>query len=196
MLFCSRCGGDVSTFRVELDFTSLHEKLRTESGPSSVDSLQINSILESLQQDLRDLTSSLAGLDKETHRRCILEYAAQFHSLLAPIRKFPDEILQTIFDDCCDMNYFVVTRPSQTAVISLKNKPAMVLSSVCSRWRSNALSLPKIWSRLSIEWKWDTETGMADYDKLKHEKLFFPLSNFLCRSLEYPMTLNLIFKEA
>ncbi|KAF9068061.1 hypothetical protein BDP27DRAFT_1327884 [Rhodocollybia butyracea] len=72
---------------------------------------------------------------------------------------------------------------------ALRSKPAMVISAVCSRWRRNALSMPVIWSRISLQWKMDAS---RDYRKDEHTEVFFPLSNFLNRSQQCLMTVNLV----
>ncbi|KIK63434.1 hypothetical protein GYMLUDRAFT_41119 [Collybiopsis luxurians FD-317 M1] len=192
MRLCSRCGENVSESCLELDFTSLHAKLRSEYGPASVQLDEVHRILGNLHQDLKVLES--ASLEIETHRSCILEYGAQIQSLLAPVRKIPNEILQQIFDECCDMNYFVVSKPSPTSVRSLRRKPAMAISSVCSRWRTIAFSMPQMWTGISLEWNWDAKDDMDDFDKLEHQNLFFPLTTFLGRSLELPLVLDFVLK--
>ncbi|KAE9407371.1 hypothetical protein BT96DRAFT_799091, partial [Gymnopus androsaceus JB14] len=40
----------------------------------------------------------------ESRRESLRNYTIQLHSLFSPFRQVPDEILQRIFDDCCDMN--------------------------------------------------------------------------------------------
>ncbi|KIK59144.1 hypothetical protein GYMLUDRAFT_117023, partial [Collybiopsis luxurians FD-317 M1] len=137
--------------------------------------------------DLKDVKS--AGRDMEGHQSCILEYTSQFRSLLSPIRKVPEEILQHIFDDCCDVNYFVVSNTPSEAEF-LRGKPAMILSNVCTRWRENAIAMPSIWARISFEW--NCYTTIDDHDASKYEHL---LSNFLSRSLRRPLTIDLTLNE-
>ncbi|KAF9070471.1 hypothetical protein BDP27DRAFT_1189336, partial [Rhodocollybia butyracea] len=129
--------------------------------------------------DLEDYEAEIYRLEcLRREKECLEDYATQFKSLLSPFRKVPDEILQCIFDDSCDMNIFR----------ALRSKPAMVISSVCSRWRRNALSMPAIWSRISLKWMMDVH---SDYCKDEYRKVFFPLSNLLDWSQECPLTVNL-----
>ncbi|KAF9062659.1 hypothetical protein BDP27DRAFT_1182301, partial [Rhodocollybia butyracea] len=80
------------------------------------------------------------GQEKKRLKR----YATQLRSLNSPVRKVPDDILRHIFNNSCDsMN--------SSQALDLKSKPAMVISSVCSRWRRNALSMPALWSRILLE---------------------------------------------
>ncbi|KIK56120.1 hypothetical protein GYMLUDRAFT_62185 [Collybiopsis luxurians FD-317 M1] len=194
MQLCCRCGEKVSNRRVDLNFTSQYEKLRAESGPISAEPQQVNLILESLEQDLKDVEREIVS----SHRSCILEYANKLRCLLSPIRKIPNEILQVIFDICCYTNHFLLAKPSATDTPNSRYKPAMVLSSVCSRWRRNAFALPKIWSRLSLEWEW-YEEGLDSVDAkvlALQEKLSSLLSNFFRRSLDHPMIIYLAFQAS
>ncbi|KAG8814875.1 hypothetical protein FRC17_000939 [Serendipita sp. 399] len=56
-------------------------------------------------------------------------------SILHPLRRFPAEILQCIFETC--------TQSSETPL-----SVAITLSHVCSRWRMIALSTPRLWNRI------------------------------------------------
>ncbi|KIK63430.1 hypothetical protein GYMLUDRAFT_466852 [Collybiopsis luxurians FD-317 M1] len=192
MQLCSRCGENVPESRIRVDFPSLHARLRSEFGPASGQPEEINPILESLQQDLEDLET--AGFGLQTHRSCIIELAAQTKSLLSPIRKIPDEILQDIFDYCCDTNSFVVSAPSETATCDIRNKPTMVLSSTCSRWYRNALSMPTLWSRITLDWNWVLSDFVVGSDA--YYKRSFALATFLNRSLQQPLAVNIIIKGA
>ncbi|KAF9077557.1 hypothetical protein BDP27DRAFT_1311250 [Rhodocollybia butyracea] len=65
----------------------------------------------------------------------------------------------------------------------------MVISLVCSRWRSNSLSMTAIWSRILLQWLIDD--GAAGNCLSEHAELFIPLSNFLHRSQQHPLTVNI-----
>ncbi|KAF9078261.1 hypothetical protein BDP27DRAFT_1356928 [Rhodocollybia butyracea] len=135
MQFCSNCKKNIFTPRLNIDLSSIREKLRSESGPTSVQPDEITSVLQNAQRDLDDY-------DKETHRlesrRMVLiaekertrEIMKQTQCLLAPIRKLPDEILGCIFDECCGMNYFnsIGVDPPVDSVGLFRTKPALVLS--------------------------------------------------------------------
>ncbi|KAF9065804.1 hypothetical protein BDP27DRAFT_1192078, partial [Rhodocollybia butyracea] len=124
-------------------------------------------------------------------------YATQVQSLLSPIRKVPDEILQYIFDVCCDTNTFdffqsLYGEEASWTLRGLRGKPAIVISSVCLRWRRNALSLPAIWSRITVYWNWGYTGEIRDDHELNnHLELFSPLYNFIERSQQSPMTIDL-----
>ncbi|KAF9059701.1 hypothetical protein BDP27DRAFT_1340957 [Rhodocollybia butyracea] len=192
MPLCSSCGRNTFIPRVAVDLPRLHDRLRNEAGPASVQPDEVTSVLENIQRDLEDYESEIYRLERLRQEKERLEqYATRLRSLLSPFRKVPDEILRRIFDDCCDMNSFRVVHPRNWLPVhtsqALRSKPALVISSVCSRWRRNALSMPVIWSRISLYW----DIQAAEYCKDEHAEMFFPLSNFLDRSQQCPMTVNL-----
>ncbi|KAF9065206.1 hypothetical protein BDP27DRAFT_1425021 [Rhodocollybia butyracea] len=147
MSLCSR-----NTFipRVLVDSPGLYNKLRTESGPASVRPGEVASVLLDIERDIEDYDAEISRLRRD--KKCSKQYASLLQSLNSPIRKIPDEILQQIFDDCCDMNCFRVVDLgcrlplSESASQVLRSKPTMAITSVCSRWRKNALSMPVLWS--------------------------------------------------
>ncbi|KIK63397.1 hypothetical protein GYMLUDRAFT_83893 [Collybiopsis luxurians FD-317 M1] len=137
--------------------------MRSEYGPLSIQSDEIYNLLENLYQDLKDVESS--GMDGDSHRSCILEYTNQVQSLLAPVRNVPNEVLERIFNECCDINHFVVSKPSSEAVSVIRTKPTM---------------------------NWDVAKDMDGYDESQLENLSFPLTTFLSRSLDHALTIKLV----
>ncbi|KAE9393561.1 hypothetical protein BT96DRAFT_803631, partial [Gymnopus androsaceus JB14] len=118
----------------------------------------VESILQSARQDLEDYDREIQILDsrkkefirKQEHLR---KYMAQLQALLSPFRKVPDEILRRIFEDCCggsDNHFILRDKNSGEPMDAIKNMPALALTSVCSRWRRNGLSIPSIWSKISL----------------------------------------------
>jgi hypothetical protein len=171
MPLCSSCGGNTFTPLVAVDSPGLHDRLRTEFGPASVQPEEVASLL---LEDYKTEISRLTDLIQEQEH--LEQYATQLQSLLSPIRKVHDEILRHISDDCCEMNSFrivdsYIRLPMHTSQ-SLRRKPAMVISSVCSRWRRNALSMPVIWSRISLQWETNVLRDCGD----EHSELFFRCS--------------------
>ncbi|KAF9070045.1 hypothetical protein BDP27DRAFT_1183015, partial [Rhodocollybia butyracea] len=137
-----------------------------------------------VERDLQDYDTEIQRLESRrtllaAQRDNLKQYASEVQSLLSPARKVPDEILQCIFDDCCDTNNFEAFR----------NKPVIAISSVCTRWRRNALSMPALWSRITLRWEVCEDTN--NYPKTDHSKLFALLSKVLERSQQWPMTISL-----
>ncbi|KAF9063254.1 hypothetical protein BDP27DRAFT_1427063 [Rhodocollybia butyracea] len=78
---------------------------------------------------------------------------------------------------------------SESASQTLRSKPTMAISAVCSRWQRNALSMPVIWSQILLYW--NRHDNWEDEDM----EIFFPLFNFLSQSQQHPLTILLKLKE-
>lgn len=172
MPFRSDC--DEQLFTTQLPHSLILEKLRWESGPTSIpDHGEIIPIIENARRELAECEAQIKAL--ESRRDSLRIYTNQLQALFSPVRKIPGEILQHIFDDCCDV---AVVQPP-TAHMLTGNRPAMALSGVCSRWRRNALSLPAIWSRISV-------VCVHQNPKL--------IDIFLDRALQHPLTVSIELK--
>ncbi|KAF9067552.1 hypothetical protein BDP27DRAFT_1328564 [Rhodocollybia butyracea] len=107
-------------------------------------------------------------------------------SWVSPVQTVPNEILEAIFDDCCDTNLFKVTGVRSMAF--LRDKPALTLSSVCSRWRSVGLSLSSIWSRISLKY-YDDDLPLVE------NRLATILTIFISRSRQQPLSINIYLDD-
>ncbi|KAF9059563.1 hypothetical protein BDP27DRAFT_1431224 [Rhodocollybia butyracea] len=98
MPLCSSCGSNTFIPRVVVDFSGLHDKLRTLSGPALFYQKEVASVLQNIQQDLEDYEAEIYRLEcLRREKECLEDYATQFKSLLSPFRKVPDEILHRFF---------------------------------------------------------------------------------------------------
>lgn len=199
--FCTNCLNK-TTFTPRLphiDHSPVLEKLRWESGPTSVRPNEIETVLQNARQDLEDYDREIQILESRLSmlapkREYLWKYISQLESLLSPIRKVPDEVLQHIFDDGCENsdNHFVIQNLTGSSdKDALREIPALALGSVCSRWRRNTLSMPRTWSRISLEFSIDME---KEYN-LEHESALQLLSIFLNRSLSWPLTIRIDLRE-
>ncbi|KAE9407394.1 hypothetical protein BT96DRAFT_795010, partial [Gymnopus androsaceus JB14] len=125
----------------------------------------------------------------ESRRQSLRSYTARLRSMLSPFRKVPDEILRRILNGCWDMNHFTLTCKDEETSGDIRDTPALTLSSVCSRWRRNALSMPSLWSGISLACQ--PMSGTDGYE----EKLPFILDVFLSRALPHPLTIAIDVAE-
>ncbi|KAF9077384.1 hypothetical protein BDP27DRAFT_1208991, partial [Rhodocollybia butyracea] len=144
---------------------------------------------KNVERDLETYDAEIVRLETRklflaSQKARLKTYAAQIQSLLSPVRTIPSEILQRIFDMSCDTNRFDVVNINSTS-----KKPAMAISSVCSLWRKNALSMRSIWSRITLEWRWDHAKLKAGFDENDHERILSTLADFLARSQQQPLSL-------
>ncbi|KIM76328.1 hypothetical protein PILCRDRAFT_36243, partial [Piloderma croceum F 1598] len=84
-----------------------------------------------------EITHLNAVLDGLTRKHDALQTYAHLHTaLVAPIRRLPPEVLSKIFLRYNDENNVPYIR---------LNKAPLLLGSMCSRWRTIALSTPRLW---------------------------------------------------
>ncbi|KAF9063707.1 hypothetical protein BDP27DRAFT_1334733, partial [Rhodocollybia butyracea] len=108
---------------------------------------------------------------------------AKLRALVSPVRTLPNEILSRILQHVCIYDYDDDEDGVHTPFIA--HFPAMVLSSVCSRWRQLALSSPSLWASLTVD--------IQDIDVLIYE-LSFIVTQYVERSGECPLKLSLNFR--
>ncbi|KAF5371411.1 hypothetical protein D9757_010002 [Collybiopsis confluens] len=178
---CTQCGENILRPRVSLDFSSLNDRLRSQSGPLSVQPDEVTTILKNIELDEEDCEAEINRLETRalllaTQKERLREYANRVQALISPIRKLPDELLRKIFDLSCGMNHFVVDDIAPKNAFSFGSAPSMAISSVCSRWRKNALAMPMIWSRISFEWD---AVGADSWEELREQlSLILSLDTF------------------
>lgn len=128
----------------------LHNALRTgqELDPESTASL--GKAIPSLYLTLSDYNAEIARLEgilgrlrhgRDQLGRCL----DAWESRSAPVRRLPVELLTKIFKDACRAMPISSYFPAQSAVRALTITP-LCLASVCSFWRSIALSTPEMWT--------------------------------------------------
>ena len=92
-----------------------------------------NQNITNLELELRALKSKR----KQLRSTALEEYLI----ITSPIRRLPDDILSEIFYQCIHSH--------RNPLMSASEAPVL-LTQICSRWRSVALSSPELWARLHI----------------------------------------------
>ncbi|KAH9480797.1 hypothetical protein JR316_0007397 [Psilocybe cubensis] len=117
----------------------LHDLLKTNDPPSNDIIQLIRGILseprrqlEVVKADIQRLEEIQANLEATIHR---------YDPILSPVRRIPPDILSTIFMYCLPMDRNPDMRASECP---------MLLTRVCSAWRSLALSFPRLWTQIHI----------------------------------------------
>src|ERR1700683_838801 len=81
-------------------------------------------------------------------RAALLTYTKNHTALVAPVRCLPPEILSEIFLHCMDPRWF---GPEYNFHENPRlDKMPLLLGEICSRWRSIALSTPRLWASFSL----------------------------------------------
>ncbi|THV07988.1 hypothetical protein K435DRAFT_709224 [Dendrothele bispora CBS 962.96] len=112
--------------------------------PEDEDVNRIQRVCAELSQDLSRMNAQIerlrASLDAITQTRDALHSRfSSLKSITSPLRKFPVEVLQLIFINCLE----------QFSTISTTESP-LVLTQICSRWRSIAIDTPELWTAIHI----------------------------------------------
>ncbi|KAF9009931.1 hypothetical protein BDQ17DRAFT_1222300, partial [Cyathus striatus] len=120
--------------------------LGTNFAPSNHELEQIRELLKTSDKELRNIDVEIGHLnqrlqfmqEKRSRLKIITE---RYQALISPARQLPRDILEEIFLACLPTD--------RNPCISAAEAP-ILLTHICSSWRSIALSLPRLWSAIHI----------------------------------------------
>ncbi|KIM73811.1 hypothetical protein PILCRDRAFT_80733, partial [Piloderma croceum F 1598] len=141
---CANCGYTTAN-GIQLPTTPVPDLIQGARGvyvASESEAQLINDTISSAQADISQLDGEIhrlqALLDDLIHKRDALQtYTYSHAALIAPIGRLPPEILSEIFSQSC--------QDKQGSRKARLNKVPLLLGSVCSRWRTIALSTAQLW---------------------------------------------------
>ncbi|KAF9075302.1 hypothetical protein BDP27DRAFT_1315849 [Rhodocollybia butyracea] len=93
------------------------------------------------------------------------------------MEQLPNEIFASIFEFVCTNNLLQEYAEEKSVLTSL---PAMVITSVCSRWRDIGLGLPTLWSQIQLKFS----------AQLQPPRFISTVELYLHRSADAPLTLH------
>ncbi|THU78164.1 hypothetical protein K435DRAFT_876935 [Dendrothele bispora CBS 962.96] len=146
MALCIQCSQPIFVPRVssdaDLNLDDTSGKVRTGAIPSMEEASLLSEEIAAMELDLKEYVTHLhrlqAAVDAMVAKADQLKRLLSMkQSLMAPIRKLPDDILTLIFELC----------PFDITGLR-KKSPAFM--DVCSHWRDVVLSSPTVWSFFSI----------------------------------------------
>ncbi|KAF8962982.1 hypothetical protein BDZ97DRAFT_2059312 [Flammula alnicola] len=143
---------------------------------------QVNELLEEPTQRLRHLAALIRELKEK--EQAIQATINLYNRILSPARRVPPEIWSEIFYHCL---------PTQHNPIMSTSDSPLLLTRVCSTWRSAALSSPRLWARLHIPFACDTqENQRQDFaQEMKHRSE--GVKYWLSRSGTCPISLSILY---
>jgi hypothetical protein len=118
-------------------------------------------------------------------RNLLTEFITSHQTLLSPIRRIPLDVLREIFVRCLPTDH--------NAIMSCREAP-LLLGRVCSSWRSNSTSTPKLWSSIHISvpdpgpWRGNGNVGAEDTDVFLQA-----ITVWLNRSGALPLSISLFY---
>ncbi|KDR83129.1 hypothetical protein GALMADRAFT_58315, partial [Galerina marginata CBS 339.88] len=111
--------------------TAIH-KVKTYLVTPLQELAEVNSEISQLEERLRSLTEKRDSIQISTNR---------YIAILSPIRRLPPDILHEVFYHCLSTH--------RNPIMAASEAP-MLLTHVCSSWRTIALSSPRLWAQLHI----------------------------------------------
>ncbi|KAK0440594.1 hypothetical protein EV421DRAFT_1815848 [Armillaria borealis] len=142
--------GDQPPFTTETTAFPRQLQARSDYVPSASDVHQIKESLSAIEKEVQRYDDELFRLytlvaQRESEQRELKLNAEKCRSILAPIRRLPNEMLSEIFAQCCKQGDEYANCISDTRTLS-----AMSISLVCSRWRSLAIPMKSLWAVFPI----------------------------------------------
>ena len=120
--------------------------LQSNQAPSEDETREIKALraipleeISIIDVEIEEIEGILNSLKRK--RAHIQESVDDIDTILAPVRRLPTDVLGVIFRHCLATH--------RNPVISTSEAP-ILLTQICRDWRSIALSIPQLWSRLYI----------------------------------------------
>ena len=145
-ILCAKCGHTVAN-DIEVPTTPVPDLLGGHYIASESQAQMIGDTISVAHADILRLDGEItrlnAILDGLTRKRGALQTYTQLHTaLVAPIRRLPPEVLSEIFLRYKDENHNIS--------LPRLNKAPLLLGGVCGRWRTIALSTPRLWNSFAL----------------------------------------------
>ncbi|KAJ7438938.1 hypothetical protein B0H11DRAFT_2103462 [Mycena galericulata] len=196
MALCSACGTSFSgtPLRPEPSQAALIQDLLRSQAVLGAD--QHRSLLSSLSEQLARYDDEVARLKDRMNAllvdRSILQRQYNgCHSLLAPIRRLPSEILGEIFAVNSAALWDADIGTSGPRMMDrLVQRPLMNLSQVCARWRAIVMGTPSFWTQIQLDGLLlRTHTTLSRTHPLADQAMKF-LQSTLQRGGDLPLTVR------
>ena len=119
--------------------TPFSHYLQSNQAPSEDETRELKALRANPLKEISIIDVEIKHLKRK--RAHIQESVDNFNIILAPIRRLPMDVLGVIFSHCLATH--------RNPVMSASEAP-ILLTQICRDWRSIALSIPRLWSRLYI----------------------------------------------
>ncbi|KAK7449809.1 hypothetical protein VKT23_013285 [Stygiomarasmius scandens] len=157
--------------------------LTTNAVPDENDIHRIRQICADHTQDLNRMNAQIQRLQESLEaitlkRDALLAKLSSLQSITSPLRTFPPEVLQSIFTHCLE----------SFAILSAYEAPVL-LTQICSKWRSIAIDTPALWASFHIALI-GARDPFESYDSTC-SAIRDGLQTFLSRSSSLPLNISL-----
>ncbi|KAJ7100180.1 hypothetical protein B0H15DRAFT_511123 [Mycena belliarum] len=159
---CVKCGSgpEAETFDWDVLSSPYRNLLETNDPPPDRDVPHLRSVIAEGRAHVARLDKRIASLKAEFHRilperNKLVQNVGRFASIISPLRGgMPEELLSNIF--LTEVSDVDADTPVEHAIMVTRRVFGFV--QVCRHWRSIALSLPRLWSVLAVDFNsaiWD-----------------------------------------
>jgi len=129
--------------RLKPEFVAL---LENNDPPSESTILEVRESLKAPLNELQEIETDVKRLEElmeamKIKRQGIQKTIDDHNIILSPVRRLPPDVLHEIFFHCLPTHRNPVMKSSESPIL---------LTRICSLWRSIALTSPRIWSRIHI----------------------------------------------
>ena len=173
---CTNC----SCFTPSQPLTQFHwSRLESQLRESQLSSdVEIQTIAK-LERDIEGYDLEISRLQSrifslQYKRGLVVDYVSRHKSLLAPIRRLPNDVLIEIFS----FSSFSTTVGCDGSEVNL---PQVNLGQVCSHWRSIINASPMLWSRLNL---------MLDDPTFSNATMMNVVNMLLTKSMDHSLTID------
>ncbi|KAJ7737091.1 hypothetical protein B0H16DRAFT_1891740 [Mycena metata] len=155
VLPCVACGASARQAEVDLiSAVGARQSLLLNSNvpPEASDLASVQTTITETDAQLANLDAQIARRpaslrDLEERRTMLWNYRTRTHAILSPLRRVPPELLGHIF--LCTLPGAV--EALKRGRIDMADSP-WLLTQISSHWRAVALSIPSLWSNISIDY--------------------------------------------
>lgn len=146
------------------------QHLHTNYAPSDLEVKAIRSHLIPHSQEVLRLGALISELSAQRNKT--MDYIDAHKALISPVRRLPPDIVQEIFLACL---------PTHRNCVLSANEAPLILSRICSAWRTFALSTPALWASLHLPLEYIFEWSLTN-----------PVTEWLARTGRHPLSLSIL----
>ncbi|KIM86640.1 hypothetical protein PILCRDRAFT_815871 [Piloderma croceum F 1598] len=136
------------------EISSLTDLLQTRRTLSSSETALIESTYRETHSSISQLDDGGSQLLHQQQARHTYRQTLGHGALLSPVQRLPPELLGAIFELCLPINCY------KKGV----HRAVMLPSHICRHWRSVALSIPRLWSKIVLyvnDWAVESKTALV-----------------------------------
>ncbi|KZP09405.1 hypothetical protein FIBSPDRAFT_839391, partial [Athelia psychrophila] len=144
ILQCEKCGAD-ATYDIQIDIqrSPVPHLLQSYDAPNAGEALCISGLLDNARHTLSAVDAEIEKISAawsylREKRDALQNSIHRHHSLLAPIRRLPEDVLRHIFFLCLPRLYMNSSFDNNLVA-------PLLLTQVCEPWKQCAIASQRLW---------------------------------------------------